>query len=322
MTATGKCPECGFEIQPQWVACPGCGGKLPQKKPCPACAELLDLSWKACPYCGASADAAADDGPPEAGTDEVFRDMPMAPEMVVIPPGEFLMGSPEDEEERKGDEGPQHCVTIPRPFAMGKYVVTFDEFDHFVARSRYSHHPSGGDWGRGDRPVINVCWRDAVAYTKWLSEETGENYRLPTEAEWEYACRAGTTTPYHFGETIGTDQANYKGNIAYGDGTAGVDRGMTVAVGSFPPNAFGLCEMHGNVAEWVADCYQEDAYQTHGEYPEMVGTWDDSAHHVLRGGSWASYPRLLRSASRNWFSYDFLVRFDSDGFRVVRTLGT
>ena len=317
MTATGKCPACGFEIQPQWVACPGCGGKLPQRKPCPACAELLDPSWKACPYCGAAAEGSA-----VAGTAGIFRDMPLAPEMVVIPAGEFMMGSAADEAERKADEGPQHRIAIPRPFAMGKYAVTFDEFDHFVAASRYSHSPNAEGWGRDDRPVINVCWRDAVAYANWLREETGKDYRLPTEAEWEYACRAGTTTPFHFGETIGTDQANYKGNIPYGAGAAGVDRGKTVPVGSFPPNAFGLHEMHGNVSEWVADCYREDAYRTHGEYPEMAGTWDDSGYRVLRGGSWASYPRLLRSASRNWFSYDFLVRFDSDGFRVVRTLGT
>ena len=316
MTATGKCPACGFEIQPQWVACPGCGGKLPQKKTCPACNEPLDPSWKACPFCGGADD---DDKPAAAATDGTFRDMPLAPEMVMIPAGEFMMGSPAGEAERKDDESPQHRVVIAQPFAMGRYAVTFDEFDHFVAESHYSHSPNDEDWGRGDRPVINVCWRDAVAYTDWLSEETGEDYRLPTEAEWEYACRAGTTTPFHFGDTISTDQANYKGNIVYGDGVAGIDRGKTVAVGSFAPNAFGLYEMHGNVSEWVADCYEEDAYRTHGDYPEMVGTWDETAHHVLRGGAWSSYPKLLRSANRNWFDYDFLTRFDSDGFRVVRT---
>jgi formylglycine-generating enzyme required for sulfatase activity len=321
MTASAKCPECGFEIEPQWVACPGCGGKLPLTKPCPACAEPLDPSWKACPYCGAAA-TEDHDTPAAAVTDTLFRDMPSAPEMVVIPAGEFMMGSPEDEVERKEDEGPQHRVIIPAPFAMGRYAVTFDEFDHFVAATRYSHNPSAEGWGREDRPVINVCWRDAVAYANWLGEETGKDYRLPTEAEWEYACRAGTTTPFHFGETVGTDQANYKGNIAYGAGAAGIDRGKTVAVGGFPPNAFGLHEMHGNVSEWVADCYRDDAYRTHGEYPEMAGTMDESAHHVLRGGSWSSYPRLLRSANRNWFSYDFLVRFNSDGFRVARTLET
>ncbi|MDP7098909.1 MAG: formylglycine-generating enzyme family protein, partial [Rhodospirillales bacterium] len=116
----------------------------------------------------------------------VFRDAAFAPEMVVIPAGEFLMGSPEDEKYRGEDEGPQHRVVIPAPFALGKYAVTFEEFDHFVRESGHDHEPGDYGWGRGRRPVVDVSWDEAVAYCRWLSEETGHDYRLPTEAEWEY----------------------------------------------------------------------------------------------------------------------------------------
>ena len=248
----------------------------------------------------------------------VFRDAAFAPEMVVIPAGEFLMGSPEDEENRREHEGPQHRAVILVPFALGKCAVTFDEFDHFVRESGYSHKPDDKAWGRGRGPAIDLSWRDAVAYCRWLSEETGHDYRLPTEAEWEYACRAGTTTPFHFGETISTDQANYDGNCTYGNGREGVYRGKTMKVGRFPANAFGLHEMHGNVWEWGADCYETDAYEKYIDvYPDMVGGMKFCLQRILRGGSWVNYPWGLRSANRNRCLAD--DRDDSVGFRIART---
>ena len=258
----------------------------------------------------------------------VFRDAAFAPEMVVIPAGEFLMGSPEDEKDRRKHEGPQHRVVIPVPFALGKCAVTFDEFDYFVRESGHGHKPSSGgawlgnpddeNWGRGRRPVIDVSWDDTVAYCRWLGKETGHDYRLPTEAEWEYACRAGTTTPFHFGETISTDQANYNGNHTYGDGREGVHREKTMMVERFPANAFGLHEMHGNVTEWCADCYKEDAYEKYIDvYPDMVGGMKFCLQRILRGGSWVNYPWGLRSANRNRCLAD--DRDDSVGFRIART---
>ena len=249
----------------------------------------------------------------------VFRDAAFAPEMVVIPAGEFLMGSPEDEENRREHEGPQHRAVILVPFALGKCAVTFDEFDHFVRENGYGHKPDDKDWGRGRRPAIDLSWRDAVAYCRWLSEETGHDYRLPTEAEWEYACRAGTTTPFHFGETISTDQANYDGGFIYGNGQKGKFRHQTMEVGQFPANAFGLHEMHGNVWEWCADRYENDAYEKYIDvYPDMVGDMKSCRGRVLRGGSWFNGPEDLRSASRDW---DFSGNVDNGlGFRIARTL--
>ena len=260
----------------------------------------------------------------------VFLDAAFAPEMVVISSGEFLMGSPEDEKNRCEHEGPQHRVVIPVPFALGKCAVTFDEFDYFVRESGHGHKPSSGgawlgnpddeNWGRGQRPVIDVSWDDAVAYCRWLSEETGHDYRLPTEAEWEYACRAGTTTPFYFGETIGTDQANYDGNYTtYGNGLEAIFRKKTMEVGQFPANAFGLHEMHGNVWEWCADLYEKDAYDKHIDvYPNMVGDLESSGKRVIRGGSWINRPKNLRSATRTCVPTG--NRYYYLGFRIARTL--
>ncbi len=254
------------------------------------------------------------------GPGRVFRDAPFAPEMVEIPAGDFLMGSPGDEKRRYRVEGPQHRVAIPAPFALGKYAVTFDEFDHFFREAGPGYCPSGNKWGRGNRPVINVSWNDAVVYCRWLSKETGHDYRLPTEAEWEYACRAGTTTPFHFGKTISSQQANYGGDFAYGrDGPRGICREKTVEVGQFPANALGLHDMHGNVWEWCADCFEKDAYAQHADvYPGMVGNMEASSDRILRGGSWSNRPRNARCASRTSANADDRSNFS--GFRIARTL--
>jgi len=285
-----------------------------------------------------SAGAQSEDAPGgDAG--EKFRDCDACPEMVVVPAGEFMMGSPSSEEGRRDDEGPVHRVRIGK-FAVGVYEVTFAEWDACVADGgcggyrledeedwgsgtpptpfcwriapyRLEDEEDWGSgrrdegWGRGRRPVIHVGWEDAQSYVRWLSSKTGERYRLLSESEWEYAARAGTTTAYYFGNTISHEQANYRGGP-----------GRTVPVGTYPPNAFGLYDMHGNVWEWVQDCWN-------GSYrgaPNDGSAWEsgDFFRRVLRGGSWVDAPRGLRSASRNGYSGG--LRYLDIGFRVARTL--
>ncbi|MDS4040247.1 MAG: SUMF1/EgtB/PvdO family nonheme iron enzyme [Candidatus Competibacter sp.] len=246
---------------------------------------------------------------------ERLRDGGMGPEMVVIPAGEFLMGSPADESERQANEGPSHLVAFAQPFAMGRYAVTFEEYDRFCeATGRKKPDDSG--WGRGRRPVINVMWEDAVAYCVWLSSETGASYRLPSEAEWEYAARAGTRTAFWWGDEIDPTQANYNGNYTYRNGTQGEYRKKTVPVDDFQPNPFGLYQVHGNVWEWVQNSWHDD-YQG---APVGGSAWEEAGGgpRVVRGGSWHDGPGGLRSAARNW-----VVPRDWGnylGFRLARTL--
>ncbi len=240
----------------------------------------------------------------------------MTPEMVSIPAGCFQMGSPAIELGRAGNEGPQHRVCL-KAFEIGKTEVTFSQYDAF-AEGTERDTPGDAGWGRENRPVINVSWEDAVAYAQWLSKQTGRAYRLPSEAEWEYAARAGTQTPFWTGRCIRTDQANYDGHYDFkGCGAkTGVYWGKTVAVGSLPANPWGLCEVHGNVWEWVQDRW-------HGNYDGAPGdgsAWErgeDSAR-VAHGGSWNSGPWFLRSANRFRFLPGF--RLDVLGFRLARTL--
>ena len=251
---------------------------------------------------------------------DVFRDCAECPEMVVIPAGSFMMGSPAGEKGRFSAEGPVHRVTIGDPLPVGRYEVTFAEWDACSRGGGCSHVPNDKGWGRGNRPVINVSWNDARAYVGWLSKKTGKAYRLLSESEWEYAARAGTKTPFHYGRTISTGQANYNGNFAYGSGRKGKYRGQTTPVGTFPSNRFGLHDVHGNVMEWVEDCW-------HGSYqgaPSDGSAWaqgGDCSRRVVRGGSWYSGPRNLRSAFRLRYSrYSAGGRLDYVGFRVARTL--
>ena len=245
---------------------------------------------------------------PQAPTEpgKPFRDMdaPWCPEMVVIPAGDFMMGSPETEAGRSGDEGPQHRVTIAHSLAIGKFPVTFDEYDHFCAATAYDK-PEDQGWGRGRRPVINVSWDDAKAYCAWLSQVTGKPYRLPSEAEWEYACRAGTTTRYAWGDKVTPEKTNY----------AESKLGKTTEVGAYPPNPWGLHDMHGNVWEWCEDCWH-DTYQG---APDDGRAWggEDGGNcdwRVLRGGSWDDGQDSGRAAARGVNPY---VRNGSVGFRVV-----
>ena len=264
---------------------------------------------------------------------DTFKDCDVCPEMVVLPAGEFTMGSPKSEKDRRNDEGPQHTVTIARPFAVGRFEVTKAEFEAFVRESHYDagdkcwtfeggkiNERSGRSWRNpgfsqsGDHPVACVDWDDAKAYMVWLSKKTGKSYyRLLSEAEWEYAARAGKATPFSTGQMITTDQANFDGNQMSRQGHHG---GKTVPAGSFAANAFGLHDMHGNVCEWVEDCFNTN----YSGAPSDGSAWTagDCGFRVLRGGSWGDPPESLRSAVR--FSFRTDVRFSDFGFRVARTL--
>ena len=246
-----------------------------------------------------------------------LRDCETCPQLVVVPAGSFMMGSPDSEWGRFQNEGPPRQATIPEPFAVGVYEVTFEEWDACVNGGGCNGYQPGGEgWGRGGRPVINVSWDDARAYVNWLSQRTGKGYRLLSESEWEYVARAGTTEPFHTGATISADQANYDSSYTYGSGQKGRYRGRTVQVGTFSPNAFGLHEVHGNVWEWTQDCWNEDytGAPTDSHAPEI----EECEQRVLRGGSWGDVPWLLRSAHRG--KNEPGVRGPNIGFRVGRTL--
>ena len=248
-----------------------------------------------------------------------FRDCAVCPEMVVVPAGSYLMGSPRLEPGREADEGPLHRVRIAQAFAVGVYEVTFDEWEACVRAGGCDGYRPDQGWGRSRRPVINVSWEDAQQYVSWLSSRTGEQYRLLSESEWEYVARAGTTTPFHTGETISTELANFNGELTYGDGYSGIYRRQTIPVGSFPANGFGLHDVHGNVWEWVEDCWNA-GYEG---APRDGSAWGSAqcGRRVVRGGAWYYAPRLLRSAYRSW---NFAGNRSSEfgGFRVARTIGS
>ena len=272
-------------------------------------------------------DAALEPDPgPEIGY--VFRDCADCPAMVVVPSGSFMMGSPPSEEGRDDDEGPVHRVSIPSAFAVGVYEVTRGEFGRFVSSTGRSMGNEcwywQDEWKKGSgrswlspgfsqtdlHPAVCVSWDDARAYVAWLSRETGEAYRLLSESEWEYVARAGTRTRYHWGDAIGRNLANCRDCGSRWDGGKG-----TSPVGVFGANAFGLHDVHGNVFEWVEDCWNE----SYAGAPRDGSAWKggDCSRHVLRGGSWGGNPRHLRAADRG--RYDSGSRIDNVGFRVART---
>jgi formylglycine-generating enzyme required for sulfatase activity len=252
---------------------------------------------------------------------------PMCPEMVVVPAGEFLMGSTPSEvaalTKKLGPnwerEALQHKVTIPRAFAVGSFAVTFAEWDACVAdRGCNGYQPKDEGWGRDKQPVINVNWNDAKAYAAWLSRKTGRTYRLLSEAEREYATRAGTTAAFWWGPSISTSQANYNSTLTFAGGTGGRYRGKTVPVDSFASNPWGLYNVHGNVSEWAEDCWH-DSYQgapTDGSAWTTLCT--DGSRRVVRGGSWNSYSPDLRAALG--LRSPTGSRGSSIGFRLARTL--
>jgi formylglycine-generating enzyme required for sulfatase activity len=228
-------------------------------------------------------------------------------EMAAIPGGSFMMGSPENEERRYDNESPQHQVTVPS-FFMGKYPVTQAQYQAIMGTNPSYFKGS-------NRPVECVSWDNAVAFCEKLSQITGKTYRLPSEAEWEYACRAGTTTPFHFGETITTDLANYNGNYTYGQEPKGVYRRETTEVGSFGvANNFGLYDMHGNVWEWCQDNWHSNYEGAPIDGSAWLGIEKNTNTRLLRGGSWVNDPDYCRSA----FRYTFNLAYDYElGFRVV-----
>jgi formylglycine-generating enzyme required for sulfatase activity len=239
---------------------------------------------------------------PRAG--ESLRDCPDCPEVIVIPAGSFDMGAAATPFDR-----PVHRVTIAEPFAMSRNEITFDDWDKCVAAGACRFKPDDRGWGRGDRPVINVSWSDAKEYVAWLAQKTGKAYRLPSEAEWEYAARAGTKTPFSWGTQVGTRMANCR-DCQTGEPV------QTLNVGSFPPNAFGLNDMAGNAAEWLEDCWNE----SYKGAPSDGSAWTSGScsMRVLRGGSFDTQSAYLKSAAR--FRYDSDVRYFGNGFRVARKL--
>ena len=236
--------------------------------------------------------------------------------MVGIPSGEFMMGSPEEEEGHYADESPQHLVTVS-PFFMGQCPATQAQWRAVadLPQQKQELNDSPSRFKGDECPVEQVSWYDAVEFCARLSAHTGRTYRLPTEAEWEYACRADTTTPFYFGETITTELANYDGSVFLNE-PEGAARSKTTSVGQFPPNAFGLYDMHGNVWEWCMDHWPED--KNYEGAPTDGSAWltsDEDARRLIRGGSWNAYPRNCRSACRSIIYPD--SRDSSFGFRVV-----
>jgi formylglycine-generating enzyme required for sulfatase activity len=241
-----------------------------------------------------------------------FKECTDCPDMIVVPAGSFMMGSPTTEKGRSNDEGPLHNVTIAKPFAVAKYEVTFAEWDACVAHGDCDSHIGDRGWGRGRQPAINVSRDDARSYVAWLSRITGKEYRLLSEAEYEYAARAGTQTVYPWGDDIGKNNANCTGCGSQWD------RKQTAPVGSFAANAFGLYDMVGNVEEWTEDCF----YVSYNGAPADGAAWTSSGcvplSGVIRGGSWVDDPAGPRSAHRDWAHTDSGAQII--GFRVGRTL--
>ncbi len=236
----------------------------------------------------------------------VFRDCPECPELVVVPAGRFVLGHGG----LTASEGPAREVVLARPFAIGRYEITFDEWEACVAAGGCQRVPNDHQWGRGRRPVINVTFAEVQAYVDWLASKTGHRYRLPSEAEWAYANRAGSTTAFWWGDEAGAGRANCRdcGSEWSAVGTA--------PVGSFPANFFGLHDTTGNVLEWVQDCWYPDHTGAPGDGSSRDS--DDCRQRVVRGGSWYYVKNTARSAwrSRN----DVRVHSYSVGFRVVRDL--
>jgi formylglycine-generating enzyme required for sulfatase activity len=268
---------------------------------------------------------------------ETFKECRNCPEMVVLPAGKFMMGSPADEPMRRDNE-PQHEISIPGPFAMSATAVTWDQWEACVrdgscdgigvetalrTRENGEPNPDYRDWGRGTRPVVGVSWYDAQAFVGWLNAKTGEDdaYRLPSEAEWEYGARAGTTTAFPWGTELDHDYGNFGldghelGGMAEG---RDVWVNETSAVASFPPNAFGLYDMHGNIFEWTEDCYEAD--RAHAPNDGSANKEGNCANRVFRSGTYLSNPYMQRSARRG-APYPATRRGRNYlGFRVAKTL--
>lgn len=249
--------------------------------------------------------------------DMTVKDCPDCPTMVMIPAGSFVQGSPPDEPERSTNEGPQRTVTVPA-FAMGQTEVTFAEWDACTADGGCVFAPDPLNWGRGRQPVYGLDWNEAQTYVSWLSKKSGRDYRLPSESEWEYATRAGTTGRFNTGDCITADQANFSGEDPAQGCPAGVYLREVVPVASYAPNMFGLYDTHGNVAEWVQDCWNWNYIDA----PTDGSAWmtGDCSYAPLRGGAWYNPGEKQRSALRWAYTRDTPAYGGAFGFRVARSV--
>lgn len=242
------------------------------------------------------------------------------PEMIVINPARFMMGSPAHEAQRDRNEGPQIPVNIGHAFEIGRYEVTFAEWSECVKDGGCKgYRPDDNGWGRGRRPVTNVSYEDTQTYIKWLNAKSGKQYRLPSEAEWEYVARAGGRLPFSTatGHSISDREANFNGEFPYGSGVAkGQYKRKTVPVGSYAANGFGVHDIHGNVYEWVSDCYVAGHI---GNPADGTARRDGNCNRrIIRGGSWVTHGYQMRAAKRLSYTTDY--RYDDFGFRLARTV--
>ena len=294
-------PAAAPKPTPAVTAAPVAPAVPPQAAPKPA----VGIFSSSAPSAAAGVTPLAADRERALKPKDTFKECDACPDMIVVPAGSFTMGSPASETLRASDEGPQHRVTFAKPFAVGKFAVTFAEWDACVADGgcKGERPPDDRGWGRGRLPVIEVTWNQAKAYIDWLSRKTGKTYRLLSEAEREYVTRAGTTTAYWTGKTLSASQDNF-------------DARQTVPVDSFQPNPFGLYQVHGNVWDWVEDCWNE-SYQG---APTDGSAWTSGncGKRIVRGGAWNENVRFSRSAYRG--SFDPTTRLYGTGLRVARSL--
>lgn len=245
-----------------------------------------------------------------------FRECDVCPELVVVPKGSFMMGTPASETDRFKGEDPIHRVTIAKPFAVGRFTISFDEWDACLADGGCGGN-KGDDkgFGRGRMAAQGINFEAAKSYLAWLSRKVGRTYRLPSESEREYFTRAGTTTPFWFGKTISSQNANYSAGTPYANGPRGVDSKGPAVVDSYAPNPFGLYQVHGNVWEWTEDCFNKRYTE---DTPTDGAPWleGDCTRRMVRGGLW----NWTADKSRSGYRDDALARGGGNSFRVVRTL--
>ena len=242
---------------------------------------------------------------------------PMGIEMVVINPGAGKLGSPDFEKKRARFENPLRDTFINYRFEVSKYEITFDDWNKCVSSGGCAgHNPDDKGWGQGKRPVINVSYNDAQNFLKWLNGKTGQNYRLLSEAEWEYVARAGQDAPFGTGYDMSAQYANFDGKAPYGSGAPGPYLRKTQPVGQYEPNAFGVYDMHGNVYEWVEDCWNKDHSGAMGDGSARKD--GDCKFRVMKGGSWVTHGYQTRAAARIRYVTDY--RYDDYGIRIARTL--
>jgi formylglycine-generating enzyme required for sulfatase activity len=244
-----------------------------------------------------------------------FKECDNCPEMVVVPKGSFMMGTPIGEIDRARGEDPLHRVTFARPFAVGRFSISFDEWDACLAEGGCDGDKGDDKFGRGRLPAQGISFEAATSYLTWLSRKVGRTYRLPSESEREYFTRAGTTTPFWFGNTISTLNANYRADTPYGNGPHGENSKGPVVADSYAPNPFGIYQVHGNVWEWTEDCFNKRYTE---DTPADGAPWleGDCSKRMVRGGTWDWSPDVSRSGARD----DATIIGSGKSFRVVRTL--